>query len=93
MYSGGGPSDPGLSSPPGGSEVCSSSKHSLLHPEAFIFLANTHFSSFAKDKINTGGFKWLKQEFTCFYQEDTDQVPGENRSFLFGRTLRTKVAP
>lgn len=56
----------------------------LVYPKAFIFMANAYFSSSTKDKIKLNGFKWLKQELTCFYQEDTAQVTGEGVFSLRG---------
>lgn len=60
MYFGGGFSDSGLLSFFGGFEVCLSLKYLLFYLEVFIFLVNIYFLSFVKDKINIGGFKWLK---------------------------------
>lgn len=47
-------------------------------------MANAYFSSSTKDKIKLNGFKWLEQELTCFYQEDTAQVTGEGVFSLRG---------
>lgn len=65
-------------SPPGGPGACSSLKTAgLVYPKPSVFTANTCFSSSTRDKIQTGVFRWLKQELTCSYQEDTDQETGE----------------